>query len=260
MKLLGPLHSADVVVGTVTHMRLPTPLGEESLRTVVQSHTWSRRAGGWDHSAVPGLDRVAEAVLGRAGPLRGREVLDLGSGSGQLTLDAALAAEKVVAVDFSPAMLELLEERAAARGCHNVDTILSSLQSLDLPDQSVDVIVSNYALHHLRHDEKLLLLRRAARWLRPGGTIVIGDMMFGLTGDPVGRRVVASKLRVLAKRGPAGWWRIAKNAWRLLVARQECPESVGAWTAMLTAAGYSDVRAERVVSEAAVVRATLPRL
>jgi SAM-dependent methyltransferase len=245
-------------VGTVSYMRLRTPRGEESLRTVAQSSTWSRRAAEWDHSAVPGLERVAESVMRRAGPLCGREVLDLGSGSGQLTLDAALAAEKVVAVDFSPDMLDLLEERAAARGCHNVDTILSSLQTLDLPDRSVDVIVSNYALHHLRHDEKMALLRRTARWLRPGGTIAIGDMMFGLTGDPVGRRVVASKLGVLAKRGPAGWWRIAKNAWRLVVVRHECPESVGAWTAMLESAGYADVRSERVVSEAAVVCATLP--
>lgn len=239
-------------------MRLPTPLGEGTLRNAVQSHTWTKRAPDWDHAALPGLHQVAETVLRRAGPLTGREVLDLGSGSGQLALEAAGSAARVVAVDFSEAMLALLEERAAARGLDNVDTILASLQSLDLPERSVDVIVSNYALHHLRHHEKVDLLHRAARWLRPGGTIVVGDMMFGLTGDPAGRQVVSTKLAVLAKRGPAGWWRIAKNAWRVLVARQECPESVAAWTTMLEAAGYANVHGERVVSEAAVVSATLP--
>lgn len=232
--------------------------GEAPIRRALQSRQWSRRAPGWDHASVPGLERVAARVLDAAGPVDGLDVVDLGSGSGQLTLDLARDAASVTAVDFSSVMLDLLAERAGAAGLTNVGTTLASLQTVDLPEASVDVVVTSYALHHLRHREKEALLRRAAGWLRPGGRIVVGDMMFALTGDPAGRRIVATKLAAIARKGPPGWWRIAKNGWRMLVARRECPESIDAWEAMLSAAGFVGVASERVVAEAAVVRAESP--
>ena len=232
--------------------------GEAPIRRALQSRQWSRRAPGWDHASVPGLEKVAARVLDEAGPVDGLDVVDLGSGSGQLTLDLARHAASVTAVDFSGVMLDLLAERAADAGLGNVDTSLASLQTVDLPAASVDVVVTSYALHHLRHREKEALLRRVAHWLRPGGRIVVGDMMFALTGDPDGREIMMKKLSGIARKGPSGWWRIAKNGWRMLVARRECPESIDAWEAMLTAAGFVDVAAERVVAEAAVVRASAP--
>ena len=207
---------------------------------------------------MPGLEKIASEVVHEAAPVSGLTVVDLGSGSGQLTLQLAEEAGKVTAVDVSEPMLEKLEERAAAAGLENIETQQVPLQSLDMPDLSADLIVTNYALHHLRHAEKAELLRRAARWLRPGGRIVIGDMMFGAIGDPAGRRIVASKALAIAKRGPAGWWRLAKDAWKLLVARQECPEPIAAWEAMAADAGLGVVTAKRVVAEAAVVTAVAP--
>ncbi len=229
-----------------------------SLRTNHQERTWNRRAAAWDHSSMPGLEKIAAAVLEYAAPVDGCDVVDLGSGSGQLTLDLARHARSVLAVDFSAEMLELLRSRAAAAGLDNIETNRCTLQALELAPASVDVIVTNYALHHLRHPEKAELLRRAAVWLRPGGRIIIGDMMFGLAGGDDGRRIIASKVRTIAMRGPAGWWRIAKNAWKMLVAREECPAPMPMWIDMLRQAGFAKVRSERIVAEAAVVAARRP--
>lgn len=229
-----------------------------SLRTQHQEKTWSKRASSWDHSSMPGLEKIAAAVISYASPVDGCDVVDLGCGSGQLTLDLARTAKSVIAVDFSAEMLELLDQRAAAAGLGNIETRRSTLQALDLPPASLDVVVTNYALHHLRHPEKAVLLQKAAVWLRPGGRIVIGDMMFGLTARDEGRQIIAGKIRSIAKRGPAGWWRIAKNGWKMLVAREECPAPVPVWEDMLRKAGFAGLRSERVVAEAAVVAAERP--
>ena len=226
-----------------------------TLRTLIQERTWSRRAPEWDHSSMPGLEKVADAVVEKAGRLDGCDVVDLGCGSGQLTLRLARRARSVVAVDFSADMLALLRERAEEEGASNIDPVQSSLQTLDLPAASVDVIVTNYALHHLRHPEKSALLARAAAWLRPGGRIVVGDMMFGLAADADSRRIIARKVTDIARRGPAGLWRIAKNGWRILVAREECPAPIGLWRQMMVDAGFASVHSERIVAEAAVVSA-----
>jgi ubiquinone/menaquinone biosynthesis C-methylase UbiE len=227
-------------------------------RTLLLRRTWSRRADSWDHSAMPGLEKIAQAVVDEAQPVDGKTVLDLGSGSGQLTFQLADRAREVTAVDFSQPMLDRLAERARAEGIENVDTRQADLQSLELPPNSVDVIVTNYALHHLRHPEKARLLEKAAGWLKPGGRIVIGDMMFGLASDRDGRRIVATKVAAIARKGPAGWWRLAKNAWKVLVARQECPAPVEAWESMADDAGLDVVGSRRVVAEAAVVTARRP--
>lgn len=242
----------------MTNSKLAANGALASLRTEVQRRTWSKRAQNWDHSSMPGLEKIANRVLEEAGDLSGLVVVDLGCGSGQLSLKLACTAKKVLAVDFSSAMLERLAERAAQAGLDNVETVAAALQRLELPPSSADVVVSNYALHHLRRNEKQQLLCRCRKWLVPGGRIVIGDMMFALVGDPEGRSIAASKVVSIARRGPAGWWRVAKNAWKVLVARQECPESMVTWEQMLVAAGFRVSRSERVVAEAAMVSACVP--
>ncbi len=207
---------------------------------------------------MPGLEKVTQAVCDKSAPLESKDVVDLGSGSGQVTLKLAPEARSVIAVDFSADMLRILAERATEQGLDNVSTQLSTLQALRLPENSLDLVVSNYALHHLRHPEKVELLGRCAQWLRPGGRIVVGDMMFGLTGDAQGRQIIAGKVRAIAKRGPAGWWRIAKNAWKMIVARQESAEAFDSWGSMLADARFIMVESGRVVAEAAFVAGLLP--
>jgi ubiquinone/menaquinone biosynthesis C-methylase UbiE len=156
-------------------------------------------------------------------------------------------------------MIALLLENAEREGVSNVEGRAVPIERLGLPESSVDLVVSNYALHHLRDRDKQTAVNEAFRWLRPGGMLVIGDMMFGRGGDARDREIIGSKLTLLLRQGPGGWWRIIKNSGRYLIRFQERPVSMSAWAAMFNKAGLIDVQAIPVVNEAAVVRGTKPK-
>lgn len=224
----------------------------------VQRRTWGRRVNSWDHADSPGLDRVVEAVLDRVPQGRLGTVVDIGAGTGRLTLPLAERSERMIAVDVSAAMLDRLSERAAGSGLSTVETSATPAEQLDFEAGSVDLVVSNYALHHLRDADKAALVKAAAQWLKPGGLIVIGDMMFGRGGSPRDREIIAGKALAMLRKGPAGWWRIAKNAGRFLFRVQERPVSPETWVSMLRSAGLTDVVSTPVVAEAAVVSGRRP--
>lgn len=225
-----------------------------------QRRFWNRRAASWDHGAGsnPGLVRVVEQVVKSSDPSPDDRAVDLGCGSGQLTLKLAPLVGSVVAVDVSQAMIDLLGDNARRQSIGNVEGKVAPIEHLQLASGSVDLVVSNYVLHHLRDEDKPVLVRSAAGWLRPGGRLVIGDMMFGRGGDARDRQIIGNKLWLMVKKGPGGWWRIVKNAGRYLLRFQERPVSMAAWVAMFEQAGLVEVEAVPVVSEAAVVRGVKP--
>jgi ubiquinone/menaquinone biosynthesis C-methylase UbiE len=150
-----------------------------------QRRFWTRRAASWDHGAGnnPGLVKVVERVLGEANPSTEASAVDLGCGSGQVTLALAKLCRTVIGVDVSAEMIALLLENAAREGISNIEGRAVPIERLKLLDNSVDLVVSNYALHHLRDRDKQVAVNEAFKWLRPGGKLVVGDMMFGRGGD-----------------------------------------------------------------------------
>lgn len=96
------------------------------------------------------------------GPRR-EHAVDIGCGSGGLLTKLANRYEHVTGVDMSP----IAREYCAARGFHAVDGSLPD--HLDLPDNSSDLVVLSEVLEHIDDDRGSVL--RAARLLRPGGTI-----------------------------------------------------------------------------------------
>ena len=225
----------------------------------IQQLVWDRRARSWDHHGVTGLAKVIEAVLEHAPVEPGATAVDLGCGTGALSLPLAERGAAVTAVDLSRAMVELLEEKANRAGIGGVTGVVAPVEHLRLPPGSVDLVVTNYALHHLRDGDKQAVVRSAASWLRPGGRLVIGDMMFGRGATARDRAIIGSKVMVMVRRGPGGWWRLAKNVARYTFRLQERPVSMDTWTAYLRDAGLGDVQAVPVVAEAAVVVGTKPR-
>ncbi|MGH9103627.1 MAG: class I SAM-dependent methyltransferase [Acidimicrobiales bacterium] len=223
-----------------------------SLSIANQRLRWTRRAESWDHSDMPGLDRVVDAILEKV-PAGVGQAVDLGSGSGRLSIPLAKRAEGVLAVDVSTAMIDRLGERAAAAGAPNVEGRACPIEQLEVPEGTVDVIASSYALHHLQDSEKGALVLRAAGWLRPGGVLVVGDMMFGRGSSARDREILRSKAIAMLQRGPSGWWRVAKNLVRFGLRVQERPVSPETWVQLFEAAGLVGVRSEPVVAEAAVV-------
>jgi ubiquinone/menaquinone biosynthesis C-methylase UbiE len=193
-------------------------------------------------SRGPGFQGLRDAILGRAEIRPGENVLDLGSGTGLLTLAAAASAERVWALDISRGMCEYLDAKARSAELANVEPIVASIVSVPLVDESVDVVISNYCFHHLDDAGKLVALREVHRVLAPGGRVVIGDMMFSLAlGDERNRLVIRSKVRALLSKGAPGAWRLARNGARYLSGRWERPTRPAWWESALAETGFIDI-------------------
>ena len=231
-----------------------------STRRVVrrQRRVWSRRSGSWDHHGSGGLGKVTAAALAAAVVRPGDRVLDIGCGQGQLSLPLASGGAVVTAVDVSPAMIAALRSRAEAAGLASLQAMAMPAEELVLPAASFDVIVSSYALHHLRDADKARLVISAHAWLRPGGRLIIADMMFGRGGSGRDREIIRQKLGALLRKGPGGWWRVAKNAGRYLFRVHERPVSMGTWSRMMCDAGFACITATGIVAEAGLITATRP--
>jgi SAM-dependent methyltransferase len=221
---------------------------------------WDDRVQAWEEvSGSPVFARLAARVLEIAAPVAGETVVDLGAGTGLLALTAAQTAASVIAVDYSQPMLTRLLENAHNAGVSNLCCFHADLRELPLADASADVVVSSYAFHHLDDHGKELALAEARRVLRPGGRLVICDMMFALSLRGEDRSVIAGKLAAVARKGPGGIIRIVRNAGRVAAGRWEHPSPPATWHRLLKARQFADVRVEMVENEAGVAVAVRPK-
>lgn len=147
--------------------------------------SWNLKAKEWDawvgeegdNNRIFNTDPVLWRFLGDVKDL---DVLDAGCGTGYLSRKLARRGARVVAIDFSPAMIEVARSRGV-----NVDYRVDSSSTLEtVPDASVDRIVSNYVLQDLPDLDGAV--RSFHRVLRPGGrvTAVFGHPCFDSIGGP----------------------------------------------------------------------------
>ena len=106
---------------------------------------------------------------------KGKSVIDLGAGTGYLSLELAKHARVVFAIDQSQNMLEQIKARADRQNLSNVFTLISDVNSISFHSNQIDIVTMNMALHHIQ--DPVLIIREIHRLLNEEGIVVISDVM-----------------------------------------------------------------------------------
>ncbi|ADB60590.1 Methyltransferase type 11 [Haloterrigena turkmenica DSM 5511] len=140
---------------------------------------FDEKAGEYDESKSDEYRACANLVIEHAAPEVDDVVLDLGTGTGAIALALAPDADRVVGRDISEGMMEEAEQKADDEGLENLEFEYGTFREPEY-DGPVDVVTSNFAMHHLSDDEKREAIDVIAG-LEPR-KFVLGDVMF--FGEP----------------------------------------------------------------------------
>ena len=133
-------------------------------------------------------------------------LIDFGAGTGWLALAAAARCRRVVALDVSPAMVATIEERVAEQGLSNLEVVRTGFLSYEHAGDPADFAYCRNALHHLPDYWKALALRGIASVLRPGGVLLLRDIVFAFDVDEADE-YIGAWLAGAAANSDEGWTR-----------------------------------------------------
>jgi ubiquinone/menaquinone biosynthesis C-methylase UbiE len=171
------------------------------------------------HVGGPDLNAMLEA----AGLRGGERLLDAGCGAGHTALAFAPRVAEVVGVDLTEAMLVQGRRLAAKRELANITFQRGDVERLAFPDASFDMVTSRYSAHHYPHPSAAL--REFARVLRPGGTLLLVDVV---APDEPAQDTFLNAIELL--RDPSHVRDHTVDQWRRLIeAAGLAAEALGSW-------------------------------
>jgi ubiquinone/menaquinone biosynthesis C-methylase UbiE len=138
---------------------------------VAPPEAWDAIAGGYDEFVAPGEAPFANAALRLAGLNPGQRFLDVAAGPGGLSLPAVRLGAKVLATDWSPAMIKRFEARVRDEGLSNAQGRVMDAHDLDIEDATFDVTGSQFGV--MLVPDQPLALREMARVTKPGGRVLL---------------------------------------------------------------------------------------
>ncbi len=157
------------------------------------------KAIGYSEQELAAVPEGANLGLGCGNPLafaalkEGDVVVDLGSGAG---FDCFLAAQRVgptgrvIGVDMTPDMLDRARRNAAKDGVANVEFRLGEIENLPVADATADMVISNCVIN--LSTDKPRVFREALRVLKPGGRLMVSDLVLARPLPPSVARSVAA--------------------------------------------------------------------
>jgi ubiquinone/menaquinone biosynthesis C-methylase UbiE len=151
----------------------------------------------------PGADL---ALLQERGLDATSTLVDLGAGTGTFALAAARETGRVIAVDPSAAMLAALEAKVSDSGISNIECVQAGFLTYEHTGDLADFVYSRHALHHLPDFWKAIALQRVFGVLRPGGVLLLRDLVFGFEPSDAEARIDAW-FDNAAERADEGWTR-----------------------------------------------------
>ena len=152
------------------------------------------------------LESFTQTLLQQAGPEAHQVVLDVGCGSGAMTLAAATKAERVIGIDFSEPLVELARSRALEASIANAEFVIADAQTHQFDAGTFDLVISQFGM--MFFDDPVAAFTNIRRALRAGGRTAFvswqglaANEWLMLIADAVGRHVELPEFGGLS-RGP----------------------------------------------------------
>lgn len=134
---------------------------------------WDMVAEGYSETTMKMFQGYAETALAQVALDEDSHVLDVACGPGTLTLNVAPDVSSVKAIDFSPSMIDILNDTIKREGITNIETTCGDGQALPYPDNTFDAAFSMFGL--MFFPDRMKGYKEILRTLKPGGKTVISS-------------------------------------------------------------------------------------